>query len=95
MMPMRRFYAPPERFQDDTVYLDQEEIRHLARVLRLGVGDRVEVCDGRGRQVEARVISLEARGAQLQVIRELADWGNPPCAWCWASAWPRARPWMG
>ena len=47
-MPMRRFYAPPERFQDDAVYLDQEEIRHLARVLRLGVGDRVEVCDGRG-----------------------------------------------
>jgi len=75
---MRRFYAPPERFQDDTVYLDQEEIRHLARVLRLGVGDRVEVCDGRGRQVEARVISLEARGPQLQVIRELADWGESP-----------------
>ena len=77
-MAMRRFYAPPERFQDDTVYLDQEEIRHLARVLRLGVGDRVEVCDGRGRQVEARVISLEARGAQLQVLRELADWGESP-----------------
>ena len=77
-MAMHRFYAPPERFQDDTVYLDQEEIRHLARVLRLGVGDRVEVCDGRGRQVEARVISLEARGPQLQVIRELADWGESP-----------------
>ncbi len=73
---MHRFYAPPEQFQDDMVSLDQEEIRHLARVLRLGVGDRVEVCDGRGRQVEARVISLEARGVQLQVIRELADWGE-------------------
>ncbi len=75
---MHRFYAPPESFQDDTVSLDQEEIRHLARVLRLGVGDRVEVCDGRGRQVEARVLSLEGRGAHLQVLRELADWGESP-----------------
>lgn len=75
---MRRFYAPPERFQDDTVWLDSEETRHLARVLRLGVGDRVEVCDGAGRNVEARVVVLAAGGAQLQVLRELAFWGESP-----------------
>jgi 16S rRNA (uracil1498-N3)-methyltransferase len=75
---MRRFYAPPERFQDDTVILDPEETRHLARVLRLGVGDRVEVCDGAGRNVEARVVALTTGGAQLQVLRELAFWGESP-----------------
>ncbi len=75
---MRRFYAPPERFQDDTVWLDPEETRHLARVLRLGVGEKVEVCDGAGRNVEARVAVIEAGGAQLQVLRELAFWGESP-----------------
>ncbi|MCX5891342.1 MAG: RsmE family RNA methyltransferase [Deltaproteobacteria bacterium] len=75
---MRRFYAPPERFQDDTVWLDSEETRHLARVLRLGVGEKVEVCDGAGRNVEARVAVIEAGGAQLQVLRELAFWGESP-----------------
>jgi len=75
---MRRFYAPPESFQDDTVILDPEETRHLARVLRLGVGDRVEVCDGAGRNVEARVAVLTAGGAQLQVLRDLAFWGESP-----------------
>ena len=75
---MRRFYAPPERFQDDTVWLDSEETRHLAKVLRLGVGEKVEVCDGAGRNVEARVAVLAAGGAQLQVLRELAFWGESP-----------------
>ncbi len=75
---MRRFYAPPERFQDDTVMLDPEETRHLARVLRLVVGERVEVCDGRGRNVEARITELDPKGAQLRVLRELAFWGESP-----------------
>lgn len=75
---MRRFYAPPEGFQQDTVRLDPEETRHLARVLRLGVGEVVEVCDGRGRNVEARVTGLDPTGARLQVLRELAGWGESP-----------------
>ena len=73
---MRRFYAPPENFQKDTVILDPEQTRHLARVLRLGVGEKVEVCDGAGRNVEARVAGLDPKGAQLQVLRELASWGE-------------------
>jgi 16S rRNA (uracil1498-N3)-methyltransferase len=75
---MRRFYAPPVCFQDDTVILDPEETRHLARVLRLGAGDRVEVCDGCGRNVEARVAALDPKGAQLRVIRDLPFWGESP-----------------
>ena len=75
---MRRFYAPPERFQDDTVILDPEETRHLARVLRLGVGERVEVCDGRGRNVEAEITELDPKGALLRVLRGLAFWGESP-----------------
>ncbi|MCL4500785.1 MAG: 16S rRNA (uracil(1498)-N(3))-methyltransferase [Deltaproteobacteria bacterium] len=75
---MRRFYAPPERFQDDTVMLDPDETRHLARVLRLGVGDLVEVCDGQGRSVEARLTGLDPKGAHLRILRDLAFWGESP-----------------
>ena len=75
---MRRFYAASENFQNDLVVLDPEETGHLARVLRLGVGDRVEVCDGAGRNVEARVAELDPQGARLQILRELACWGESP-----------------
>jgi 16S rRNA (uracil1498-N3)-methyltransferase len=75
---MRRFYAPPERFQGDTIRLSPEETQHLARVLRLGPGDRVEVCDGRGRNVEAKVAELQPGGALLLTVRELPTWGESP-----------------
>jgi 16S rRNA (uracil1498-N3)-methyltransferase len=78
LLPMRRFYAPPQSFQNDRIRLDPEETRHLSLVLRLGVGEKVEVCDGRGRNVEARVVELDPRGAQLLVLRELAFWGESP-----------------
>jgi 16S rRNA (uracil1498-N3)-methyltransferase len=75
---MRRFYAASENFQNGLVVLDPEETGHLARVLRLEVGDRVEVCDGAGRNVEARVAELDPKGARLQILLELACWGESP-----------------
>ncbi len=73
---MRRFFAPTSQFGDREVWLDAEETRHLARVLRLGPGARVEVCDGRGRQVEAVVAAVEPAGARLEIARELETWGE-------------------
>lgn len=75
---MRRFYAHPRQFSQGTVTLDQEETLHLARVLRLGVGARVEVCDGQGGNFVARVATLESRGATLRILEKLAPWGESP-----------------
>ncbi|MFZ5448496.1 MAG: RsmE family RNA methyltransferase [Thermodesulfobacteriota bacterium] len=75
---MRRFYAHPRQFDQNTVILDQEETLHLARVLRLGVGARVEVCDGEGGNFVARVATLESRGATLHIIEKLKPWGESP-----------------
>ncbi len=45
--------------------LPTEEARHLTRVFRLSVGDRVSVFNGRGREWQAMV--EEARGQQVRV----------------------------
>ncbi|HLD47128.1 MAG TPA: RNA methyltransferase PUA domain-containing protein, partial [Desulfobaccales bacterium] len=60
---MRRFYAHPRQFSQDLVTLDPEETLHLARVLRLGVGAKVQVCDGEGGNFAAQVAGLNPRGA--------------------------------
>ena len=73
---MRRFYAPPRQFDQDLVTLDPEETLHLARVLRLSVGARVEVCDGEGGNFAAQVATLEPRGATLRILGNLDAWGE-------------------
>jgi 16S rRNA (uracil1498-N3)-methyltransferase len=75
---MRRFYAPPENFQGNVVTLDPEETFHLARVLRLGAGVRVEVTDGQGGNFAAQVATLEPRGATLRILGKLDSWGESP-----------------
>jgi 16S rRNA (uracil1498-N3)-methyltransferase len=75
---MRRFYAHPRQFDQDQVTLDPEETLHLARVLRLGVGAKVEVCDGEGGNFAAQVATLEPRGATLRILEKLDAWGESP-----------------
>jgi 16S rRNA (uracil1498-N3)-methyltransferase len=58
--------------------LDAEESHHLTRVIRLAPGARVIVCDGRGRQAEAEVQSMEQNEAILKVVRELPLTGESP-----------------
>ncbi len=60
------------------VTLDPEETVHLTRVLRLGVGARVEVCDGEGGNFAAQVAALEPRGATLRILGKLDAWGESP-----------------
>jgi len=72
----RRFYAPPGAFQDGRVLLDPEETHHLLRVLRLGKGARVQVFDGQGRNFAAVVQGQESGQALLEVLEELAPWGE-------------------
>ena len=42
---MSRFFTSD--IAGDTARITGEDVRHLARVLRLRVGDTVEICDGR------------------------------------------------
>jgi len=76
--PPRRFYAPPAAFKGGVVLLDPEETHHLLRVLRLGKGARVQVFDGQGRNFAALVQEADPQGALLQVLEELAPWGESP-----------------
>jgi 16S rRNA (uracil1498-N3)-methyltransferase len=72
----RRFYLAPESIQGEVAVLDPEESHHLARVLRLEVGATVAVGDGRGRNWEAVVASLEPDGVTLRLVRPLNPWGE-------------------
>jgi 16S rRNA (uracil1498-N3)-methyltransferase len=68
---MHRFFAPALDAGDDTVVLPREEAEHLARVLRVGVGDAVAVFDGRGHEFLARVVTVERREVRVQVVSRI------------------------
>lgn len=58
-MDLRRFFAPPDRIHDGIARLPPDESHHLRHVLKLQVGDIVEVFDGEGRGYEGKIVGYD------------------------------------
>jgi len=71
-MKSRRFFAPPGAFTSNhsSVTLASDEARHLRDVLRLKVGDEVDVFDGAGREFHCRIAETRRDTAELEVMSE-------------------------
>jgi 16S rRNA (uracil1498-N3)-methyltransferase len=74
-----RFYVPELR-AGARARLSADEAHHLARVLRLKIGDQVTVFDGRGHEADARIERVEGQTVELAVGGRLvtADESQPP-----------------
>jgi len=55
---MPRFFAPTDAFEDGKVYLRGDDARHVARSLRMAVGDEITVCDMKRREHRCRLASI-------------------------------------
>lgn len=65
---MYLFYTHDIRGQ--MAFLDEEEARHCAQVLRHKVGDVVHCTDGQGALLEGRIVELNKKGCTLHIEKE-------------------------
>lgn len=63
---MSRFFVAP--FSGDTAVLTGQEAHHIARVLRMRVGEDLLLCDGSGTDYGCRITSLTDGEVQAQVL---------------------------
>lgn len=67
-----RFYAPALNSTsgnaENTVELPGEEAEHLSRVMRLGVGDEIDIIDGRGGLWRAEIVQAGKKSAVVRPI---------------------------
>ncbi len=69
---MSRFFALPESFENEIIRLNAEESRHLRDVLRLRIGEKVDVFDGEGREFSCEIEKIERKETSLKIIKEIA-----------------------
>ncbi|HEX8852739.1 MAG TPA: 16S rRNA (uracil(1498)-N(3))-methyltransferase [Pyrinomonadaceae bacterium] len=74
-MSRRRFYAPPESFERDgaSLFLSEDETRHLRDVLRLRAGDEAFVFDGVGAEFRCVVAEAGGRGRDARARLEVRE----------------------
>jgi 16S rRNA (uracil1498-N3)-methyltransferase len=69
---MARLFVDPSQINEDMVVIADEDHRYLTRVLRLGVGDRVVLFDGRGGEAEAEIARIGPRALEARVLERRA-----------------------
>ena len=64
---MPRFFVPSENFQDGIVKITGEDARHIARALRMAVGDTLTVCDMHGQAHECVLTKIRDEECELEI----------------------------
>ena len=67
---MHLFYTPDILLsaQENLYTLNEEESKHCIRVLRLGIGAKIILVDGKGGWYEAEIIDDNVKHSRLKII---------------------------
>jgi len=71
---MQLFYAP--ELKGDQYTLEEQESKHLIRVLRMKPGDTISLTDGSGNLYAAELINHNARSCTVRIIDVQAEYGK-------------------
>ena len=77
---MHRFFIAPEAVGGGVAFMEGEDVQHIAKVLRLGPGDEVALCDGRKTEYTARIECVEKERVTLRVLSSAQSVTEPRCA---------------
>lgn len=71
---MHLFYTPD--INANTYILNEEESRHCSKVLRLTIGDMVNLIDGVGGFYEAKISAVTKKNVHLSIISQQSGYGK-------------------
>lgn len=66
---MPKFFVARDKITENQIIIDTEDVAHISRVLRLGTGDRIIVCDSQGIDYDAVIEKME----QGRIVCSIAE----------------------
>jgi len=87
---MHRFHLPPERCQDEELFLTGSEAHHALHVVRVRRGQSVTVLDGAGHELLCDVQQSDRDKLRL-CVRERKAAASPPCRITLLQAVPKGK----
>jgi len=88
---MPRFFIRQNQVDDGVINIVGEDAHHIARSLRMAVGDRVVVCDMQGNEYDCVISSfLDDREVYLKIEKTSPPQNEPPCRVTLYQALPKA-----
>ncbi len=88
---MGKFHVRAGAISEDRAVFDEQETRHLVRVLRLGPGEIVHAIDGQGSEFAIRLESLQGREAVGRILARSDRRTESPCPITLAQGIPKGE----
>jgi len=67
---MSRFFIPKENIKDGSICINSDDVAHITKVLRLGIGDQIICCDGQGNDYTAEISEVSKKEITCSIISE-------------------------
>ncbi len=65
---MPKFFTARENIKDERLIIDSDDANHIKKVLRIGVGDEITVCDGAGVDYTVRVAEIGKTAIECDIL---------------------------
>lgn len=75
---MPRFFVPSEDFDGNTVKIKGDDAYHIARSLRMAVGDGITVADMQGREHTCRLVKIRDTECECEILESREGKTEPP-----------------
>ena len=77
---MPRFFVRQNQIEGDEITILGEDAHHIARSLRMAVGEELTVCDMQGNEYRGPIVCFdEDREVRMQIVSMQSSVNEPPC----------------
>jgi len=67
---MHKFFVPKNNIVEDKAIIEGEDVKHIYKVLRLQVGDKVSVNNSEGKEYIGEITSIDKKVVNLNILAE-------------------------
>ena len=86
---MPRFFTPSDLMEDGIIRIKGDDAFHIARSLRMAVGDEVTVSDGKGEILSCTLTKIRDEECECEIIEKLPCHTEPPFPITLCMAYPK------
>ena len=68
---MHHFFVTPDQVKEDYIYIEGSDVNHIKNVLRMKLGENLEICDGNNKKYLCEIEEMSSDFVRAQIKEEL------------------------
>ncbi len=74
---MNRFFVSKDKIKNNKIIIDTDDVKHICKVLRFGVGDKIQICDGDKHEYICKITLINKDYIECETEEEFVSQTEP------------------